>query len=656
MKFGVAFRNFLSLYLGVLVIAAPIPAHAQPAPPPLSAYGELPSIEDIAISPSGERIAMLAKFEGKRLLVVFDRDMKPLVTFPLEGIKVRSFELVTDDLLLLRRSTTENLGYGFSQDKFEFYQAFVVAIGSNRTELVFGDRPNLVNATFGYYGTRVLEGRPTAFFGAIELVRANFGRTGYQFDHGRPALFAVDLLSNRVSKVDSSASENESRAWLVGADGEVAARLDYSLTTGKWELRGPSGIVVKGTNPAGGIRMVTLGKDGSTVIYSVRDDAEGETSWYEVPLDGSGEPVEVYADEDIDRLFRDGQTGHMIGYMRDGDELEPIFFDPAKTDKAKKIRQAFAQYNNRMIDWTPDFGHVIVRTDGPGDSGSYFKVNLQQLRADPIGWERPLVEPEHVGPVSTVEYTAADGLEMDGILTLPPGREHKNLPVVMLPHGGPHSHDTQSFDWWAQAYASRGYAVFQPNFRGSTNRDESFIQAGYGEWGGKMQSDISDGLAMLAEKGIVDPARACIVGASYGGYAALAGVTLQQGLYRCAVSVAGVSDVSLMSRIENRESGDSKVTARSLERQLGPRSRYREISPRHHAEKADAPILLIHGRDDTVVAYDQSLKMADALKDAGKPYEFLELKGEDHWLSMGETRMAMLEAAVGFVERHNPPD
>ena len=111
-----------------------------------------------------------------------------------------------------------------------------------------------------------------------------------------------------------------------------------------------------------------------------------------------------------------------------------------------------------------------------------------------------------------------------------------------------------------------------------------------------------------------------------------------------------------MSRIENRESGDSKVTARSLERQLGPRSRYREISPRHHAEKADAPILLIHGRDDPVVAYDQSLKMADALKDAGKPYEFLELKGEDHWLSMGETRMAMLEAAVGFVERHNPPD
>ena len=169
-----------------------------------------------------------------------------------------------------------------------------------------------------------------------------------------------------------------------------------------------------------------------------------------------------------------------------------------------------------------------------------------------------------------------------------------------------------------------------------------------------MQTDISDGLAMLVEKGIVDSERACIVGASYGGYAALAGVTLQNGLYRCAVSVAGVADLNLMSRVEYRESGSSKVQRRSLEQQLGPRSRYKELSPRHQAERADAPILLIHGRDDTVVHYDQSLKMADALKDADKPYEFVELEGEDHWLSLGETRKAMLAAAVAFVEKHNP--
>jgi dipeptidyl aminopeptidase/acylaminoacyl peptidase len=226
----------------------------------------------------------------------------------------------------------------------------------------------------------------------------------------------------------------------------------------------------------------------------------------------------------------------------------------------------------------------------------------------------------------------------------------------MLPHGGPHSHDIEEFDWWAQAFASRGYAVFQPNFRGSTNRDLAFELAGHGEWGRKMQSDISDGLAELVRRGIVDPERACIVGASYGGYAALAGVTLQQGLYRCAVSVAGIGDVSMMFRTENTEGGYWGMLKRSLLEELGPRSGFGEISPRRFADRADAPILLIHGRNDTVVAFEQSAKMADALKDAGKPHRLVELREEDHWLSRPATRLQMLEEAVAFVAEHNPAD
>jgi len=226
----------------------------------------------------------------------------------------------------------------------------------------------------------------------------------------------------------------------------------------------------------------------------------------------------------------------------------------------------------------------------------------------------------------------------------------------MLPHGGPHAYDEQAFDWWAQAFASRGYAVFQPNFRGSTNRDDAFVRAGYGEWGRKMQTDISDGLEELVRQGIVDPKRACIVGASYGGYAALAGVTLQQGLYRCAVSVAGVSDLSLMYNTDYRESGQVGLLRRSLLEELGPRSGFGAASPRRLAAQADAPILLIHGREDTVVPYEQSAKMADALKDAGKPHRLVDLGEEDHWLSRSSTRMKMLEEAMAFVQEHNPAD
>jgi len=299
---------------------------------------------------------------------------------------------------------------------------------------------------------------------------------------------------------------------------------------------------------------------------------------------------------------------------------------------------------------------VIVRTTGSGDSGSWFTVDVANFRARAFAYERNAIEPQHVGPFSTFEYTASDGMEMDGILTLPPGRDPTNLPVVMLPHGGPHSYDVEHFDWWAQAFASRGYAVFQPNFRGSTNRDGAFRRAGYGQWGRAMQTDISDGLSALAEAGIVDPTRACIVGASYGGYAALAGVTLQQGLYRCAVAVAPVSDIRRMYREDYQASGQARIARTALREQLGDPDTWNAVSPERFAERADAPIMLIHGIDDTVVPYVHSEKMADALDDEDKPYELVTLEGEDHWLSLSKTRELMLNSAVGFVQEHNPAD
>jgi dipeptidyl aminopeptidase/acylaminoacyl peptidase len=278
------------------------------------------------------------------------------------------------------------------------------------------------------------------------------------------------------------------------------------------------------------------------------------------------------------------------------------------------------------------------------------------MSAAAVGYERQALGPDVVGAVSTITYKAGDGLDIEGILTLPPGREAKNLPLVVLPHGGPHAHDVEGFDWWAQAFASRGYAVLQPNFRGSTNRDEAFMRAGFGQWGKAMQSDISDGVAELARQGVIDPGRACIVGASYGGYAALAGVTLQQGIYKCAVAVAPVADLGALFSEEGGASNRSGMLRRSLLEELGPRSGFDAVSPRRLADRADAPILLIHGREDTVVPFDQSDNMAHALRNAGKPYELVELRGEDHWLSRPETRLQMLEEAVAFVQQHNPAD
>ena len=172
----------------------------------------------------------------------------------------------------------------------------------------------------------------------------------------------------------------------------------------------------------------------------------------------------------------------------------------------------------------------------------------------------------------------------------------------------------------------------------------------------KMQTDISDGVDALARQGVVDPKRACIVGGSYGGYAALAGVTIEHGRYRCAVSVAGLADLArFQTWVGDRHGGDMRAI--SFWRELMGASAgqdLKEISPQRLADRADAPILLIHGLDDTVVPIEQSQAMERALKAAGKPVEFVTMPGEDHWLSREVTRQVMLTAAVAFVQKHNP--
>ncbi len=413
-------------------------------------------------------------------------------------------------------------------------------------------------------------------------------------------------------------------------------------------------MLARGNADGGDAGLVALGPDGKTLIYRQRDAQAERTMWYQTSLDGSAPAKPFAAEEDIDRLYIDRTTGRLLGQLRTGPGAKPRFFDAKFQDAVDKIYDAFPGLHVHLEDWSPDFSRVLVRTAGNGDSGTWYLVDIGRMRAKALGYEREPIGPEWVGKISTVAYKAQDGLDLDGILTLPPGREASHLPLIVLPHGGPHAYDEETFDWWAQAFASRGYAVFQPNFRGSTNRDEAFMRAGFGQWGLKMQTDISDGVAALAQRGIVDPKRACIVGASYGGYAALAGVTLQHGLYRCAVAVAGVSDLSELFTTEYNDRGRLGMLRRSLNEELGPRSGFNAVSPRRFAAQADAPILLIHGKDDTVVPFRQSERMADALKDAGKPYRLVVLKHEDHWLSSGDTRLQMLQEAMAWVQKYDP--
>jgi dipeptidyl aminopeptidase/acylaminoacyl peptidase len=357
--------------------------------------------------------------------------------------------------------------------------------------------------------------------------------------------------------------------------------------------------------------------------------------------------------------IHDPATGRLIGlHALEDDEDRYTFFDPADDRVWAAVQAAYAGDRVRLVSWSNDRRRILVRVDSATLGPAYAVVDLAARKGSWLGAEYEGLKSGDIGPVRPVRFKAADGLELTGYLTLPYGKDPKALPLIVLPHGGPAARDTPGFDWWAQAMASRGYAVLQVNYRGSEGFGWDFQRAGFGEWGRKMQTDLSDGVAYLSGQGIVDPKRVCIVGGSYGGYAALAGVTLQKGIYRCAVSFGGVADLRGLIVYSRRRSGDE--AQRYWSRYMGAKDlgdpALERYSPVAHAADASAPILLIHGKDDTVVPLEESTRMADALRRAGKPVELVVQNNADHWLSLGATRLEMLQATMVFVEKNNPPN
>nr|WP_252730517.1 alpha/beta fold hydrolase [Colwellia sp. E2M01] len=291
---------------------------------------------------------------------------------------------------------------------------------------------------------------------------------------------------------------------------------------------------------------------------------------------------------------------------------------------------------------------------GEGSSGKYIRYKNGKL--DLLADARPNIKSEHVNPVQVVNYKARDGLNIPALLTTPLGKSLDNLPTIMLPHGGPESYDTIGFDWLAQYFASQGYLVVQPQFRGSDGFGSEHLEKGRGEWGRKMQDDLTDAINLLVKEKITDPKRVCIVGASYGGYAALAGVAFTPEIYKCAISINGVSDIPQMLKKDRRKLGKYHWVVSYWDRVISngnlEEDHLEKISPINSVKNITAPVLLIHGEHDLVVSFDQSDDMFDEMEDEDKDVTFVELAKGTHYLSNPENRVKALEAIDKFIKKN----
>lgn len=634
--------------------AAPALAQTPPAPAgaPIEAYGRLPAMEQVSLSPSGDRLAFVA-FDGTaRKLFVRTTAGQALAVMPLEAAKVRRIYWGGERFVLVSISQTVRAFVG--GPLVEASAVFIVDIETGKVNPAFGLGIKVWKVVLGEYGTAQVGGRWVGYFSGFEQMRRKSGEIDFA-DYDAD-LFRVDLENGDITLVNRG--RVDSNGWVLN-NGEVAARGSYLDKTGEWSIGfGETGpVLAKGKSALGEIGLDGLGRATDSVAIWLYG-ADGFPTLREVSLKDGSDGGDLTSGVFVSGTIRDPVDGRMLGYRTGGDTSEAIYFDPDRKLRAAKALKPFAGKGPVIISTSRAMDRLVVFTNGGDDSGTYWLVDLKTGKADILGEQYPRIGASKVGPTRIYRYKAADGLALDGVLTLPPGREAKGLPVIVLPHGGPESRDGLGFDWWAQTFASRGYVVFQPNFRGSGGANRSLRDAGFGQWGRKMQTDVSDGLTALAAEGLVDPKRACIVGGSYGGYVALAGVTVQQGLYRCAAAWGGVYDPGAFLSTRGRDYGALTASQRYWRTFLGadaPGQSLADISPVALAARADAPVLLLHGKDDSVVDIGQSQAMAKALQKAGKPVQLIVLDGEDHWLSGEATRTAMLKAMVEFVEKYNPP-
>jgi len=372
---------------------------------------------------------------------------------------------------------------------------------------------------------------------------------------------------------------------------------------------------------------------------------DGRLAIVAMSLDESREKTLVYAHPEVDvsALIRTGNSETPIGVSYVTDSRHAAYFDPSLEQLVQALHKALPdQAQLAVIDATDDGRQLLVLAADDDDPGVYYLFDREQKSLQTFLVVRDGLEGRSLAQQKSIRYTAKDGVEIPGYLTLPPGVESaQGLPAIVMPHGGPSSRDEWGFDWLAQYYAALGYAVLQPNFRGSAGYgDDWFRDKGFSQWQVAIGDVVSAGQWLVSE-GMADPNRLAIVGWSYGGYAALQSAVVEPGLFKAIVAIAPVTDLALLKE-QHRDWSDS----REVNRFVGSGPHIEAGSPLRHVNDIKVPVLLVHGTMDANVEVRQSREMAAALKSSGSPVTYLEFEGLDHYLEDSSVRTTMLQRSA----------
>lgn len=327
------------------------------------------------------------------------------------------------------------------------------------------------------------------------------------------------------------------------------------------------------------------------------------------------------------------------------------YWDDEFIELQKTLNETLPDTKNLIIGMSQDESKILISSFNKIDAGTYYLWDRKSDQLIAVARKFPQFKPENMVKNKKVTYKARDGLDITAYLTQPKKNKDSASPTIIFPHGGPISEETGEFDYWAQFFANRGYNVLQMNFRGSSGYGFDFFKAGIQNWGLQMQTDVEDGTRWLIDEKIADPEKICVVGASYGGYAALMESAKNSDLYQCAVSFAGVTDIPLIIKKSKVFAGGSYY--KSVKAQIGSDLKsLAERSPVNLAKEIDIPVLMVHGEDDRQVLIEHGRRMYKKLKRAKKDVKFIEQKDGDHYLTNEEHRIQFFEEMDVFLAKY----
>lgn len=636
-------------------------------PPAAAALASLPEMSMVCLTPDGQKVAWANDPGGKPIIVIFDlatgRDLRRMA---LGDYSIRNQDWADNRTLLMTISTTRKIDESLvSERQYEYFRVLAVdADGGGLRSMLLGDpeKQAVTSASI----VRLHTGKPeTMLMSYFDFDQTAFRtQSGSRLSGGRKeqgwliSLFEVSTRTGTGKKIETGTPFVED--WVVDPQGSPIARSEWNPELREFTILAKEGRSWKRIYESRGsleFRLQALSADGKSIIATGSRGGDRVKAW-SIPLDGGAISLQFeHPEHDLLYTVDDRFTGTPIGYQIGGPEHTIHWINPRDEAVQKAVSKAFGNLQTTVFDRSEDYKRFLVSAEYASSPPVIYLVDLGKGTADIVGEAYPKLADAKLGEMEVTNYKARDGVSIPAYVTMPPGREPKKLPLVVLPHGGPHSRDDVGFGWKAQFLATRGYVVLQPQFRGSAGFSAALQRAGERQWGRAMQDDITDGVRHLVEQGVVDSKRVCIVGSSYGGYAALAGTAFTPEVYACAISINRVTDIPNLIGFERRQHGDESDAVRFLKDTIGnPTDEdVARFSPARSIGTIRAPVLLIYGTNDTVVPPDQSTNFARLMREHGRSVQMLELPGEDHWLSTSESRLKILQAVETFLATYLKP-